>query len=385
MEAAGPVAEGVLRGDLVVRAAGDPLTDDAGTGEVEGRLDALARSLVERGIERVAGDLVLDEGTFAAPAPAPGWPDESQRWADYCALSGGLTVNGGVLRATLLQGSGAPRVAVHPAPHGLREVYGVRLGTKNDVRVGATASACTVRGELPASEAATWSASFAHPDPVALFGSVFSASLARNGVALDGGVVRRRGTPPGELLAVLRTPLTDVLVPINTYSVNGVAEQVFLAMGDLATGAGSRAGGAEASARALEALGVPRAGFAQADGSGLSRNNRATARQIVALLEAVYRTSPDVREAFFGSLAVAGRTGTLEDRLAGTPAEGRVSAKTGWIEGASALSGLARAPNGREVLFSILVGYPRDAGGLNKSVLKPMQDELVLALFEDPR
>jgi D-alanyl-D-alanine carboxypeptidase/D-alanyl-D-alanine-endopeptidase (penicillin-binding protein 4) len=385
VEAGGPLAGGVLRGDLVVRAAGDPLTDELGTGEVEGRLDALARGLAERGLRRVAGDLVLDEGVFAAPAPAPGWPDASQRWADYCALSGGFTVNGGVLRATVGPGGYAPRVVVHPSPHGLREVYSLRYGERNDVRVGATPAACTVKGELPAAAAATWSASFAHPDPVELFGAVLGASLERAGIAVDGGVVRRRGDPPGPVLATLRSPLSDALVPINTHSTNGVAEQVFLAMGALAVGEGSRAGGAEAGARALESLGVARAGFVQVDGSGLSRDNRATARQIVALLEAVHGTSPEVRDAFFSSLAVAGRTGTLEDRLGGTPAEGLVSAKTGWIEGASALSGLARAPGGREVLFSILVGYPRDAGGLNKQVLKPMQDELVLALFEDSR
>ena len=48
-----------------------------------------------------------------------------------------------------------------------------------------------------------------------------------------------------------------------------------------------------------------------------------------------------------------------------------------------ALSGLARGEGGREVLFSILVGYPSEASGLNTHVFKPMQDELVLVLLED--
>jgi D-alanyl-D-alanine carboxypeptidase len=62
-----------------------------------------------------------------------------------------------------------------------------------------------------------------------------------------------------------------------------------------------------------------------------------------------------------------------------------VHAKTGWISGASALAGIARADGDRVVLFSILVSYPRELGGLNTRVFKPMQDELVLALLEGAR
>ena len=57
------------------------------------------------------------------------------------------------------------------------------------------------------------------------------------------------------------------------------------------------------------------------------------------------------------------------------PAAGRVRAKTGWIEGASALSGLVEMEDGRRRVFSILVSYPR-IQGLNRRVWKPMQDEI---------
>ena len=385
-EAAGPLEGGVLDGDLVVRAGGDPLADDLGSGRVEDRLDPVVEALRAAGLTRIGGDLVLDEEPYGEPSPAPGWPDASQHWDDYCALSGGFTVNGGVLTASLrATGGESLQVEVRPAPFGLRSNFGVRLGSKNDVRVGATPSACTVKGQLPASAVEGWSASFSHPDPVDLFGSVLAARLARGGIELAGEVRHRRGAPAGEHLATLTSPLEAVLVPINTHSTNGVADQVFLTLGAQVVGAGTRAGGMAATRRAFETLGVPTDGFVQADGSGLSRDNRVSARQIVALLESVQRMETATREAFFGSLAVAGQTGTLGDRLGGTAAEGRVFAKTGWIRGASSLSGLARTVDGREVLFSILVGYPRDAGGLNRDVFKPMQDELVLALVEGQR
>ena len=74
-----------------------------------------------------------------------------------------------------------------------------------------------------------------------------------------------------------------------------------------------------------------------------------------------------------------GLEGTLDDRMKSSPARGRVQAKTGWIAGTSALSGIATALDGREQVFSILVNYP-DVDGLNTSCWKPMQDEICALL-----
>jgi D-alanyl-D-alanine carboxypeptidase/D-alanyl-D-alanine-endopeptidase (penicillin-binding protein 4) len=131
---------------------------------------------------------------------------------------------------------------------------------------------------------------------------------------------------------------------------------------------------------ALEELGVDPAGLVQVDGSGLSRENRARAEQLVALLEAVLRGDPASADAFLSSLAVAGETGTLEDRMGGIA--GRVRAKTGWIAGASALSGFASTDGGETIAFSILVEYPM-VGGLNTSCWKPMQDGICKVLVEE--
>src|SRR5262249_29869459 len=91
VESAAALANGELQGDLVLHASGDPLCDPEGHGRVEGRLHALARELAAGGLRRIRGDLVLDQGTFPDPGPGPSWPDASQRWAEYCALSGGFS------------------------------------------------------------------------------------------------------------------------------------------------------------------------------------------------------------------------------------------------------------------------------------------------------
>ncbi len=382
-EARGELKGGVLQGDLLVRASGDPLCREDRDARIEPRLDGVAQDLWEQGLREVRGDLVLDEGTFADPAPGPGWPDPSQHWTEYCALSGGFSVNGGVLTAYVQPGrpGEAASVSVHPAPHGLAERYGVETTRDTfDVRVGATASSVTVQGKIP-----RWktdlAAEFAHPDPVQHFGAVLADRLRARGIVIRGTTRRERGLPPGKTLAQLRSPVDETLGPINADSRNGVADQLFLAIGNAVTGDGSRAGGRAATARALERLGVASEGLVQVDGSGLSRGNRITPRQITALIGTVLAWR-GVGERFRGSLAVAGRRGTMEDRLDGTPAEGRAFVKTGWIAGVSALSGICRTQEGEELVFSILVEYPRHLGGLNTHCFKPMQDEIVLALVE---
>ena len=84
-------------------------------------------------------------------------------------------------------------------------------------------------------------------------------------------------------------------------------------------------------------------------------------------------------QAFMDSLALSGRSGTLADRMIGTVAERRVRAKTGFIGGTSALSGVAITEDDRLLVFSILVEYPVLAG-LNRDVWKPMQNSICEAL-----
>lgn len=283
IEASVAPANGVVAGDLVLRAAGDPLFDPAGQGAIEARLLAVAKDLRARGLTRVSGDLVLDEGSFATPGPGPSWPDPSQYWAEYCARSGGFSANGGVLHAIVRAGAvgGAAQVSVNPSPHGLKSDYDVRTsaGTKVDVRVGATQSTVTVKGTL-GQGLGEYEAEFAHPDPVAHFGVLFSAALKTAGIALSGGVRRERGVPNGQRLGEIRSALADCLEGINSDSRNSVADQVFLSLGKAMTGEGTRAGGARAVGLALERLGLSPASIHQVDGSGLSREDRVTARAL---------------------------------------------------------------------------------------------------------
>lgn len=378
-ESPAAIERGHLRGDLIVRAGGDPLYDPKASGRVGHLLKPAIDELRAAGIERVDGRLVLDEGTYLTPGPGPGWPSESQYWQEHCALSGGFTANGGCLTAFVRPGKVGERASAVLRPEGqdlprIGTVKTVRAGAKLDIAVGARETSATLRGEVPSS-VEQWESRFAHPDPVALFGAVLRHELRESGITIAGETVRERGLPAAPRLATLRTPLAFVVDPINEESNNSVADQLFFAVGDALGYGGTREGGAKALRAALERLDVSREGFVQVDGSGLSRDDRLTARQLTALLRGVSRLEPGVKGVLFRSLPVAGESGSLEHRMRGTAAAGRVHAKTGWIQGSSALAGYVDTEGGERLCFSLLVEYPR-VSGMNTHCWKPLGDEL---------
>jgi len=183
-------------------------------------------------------------------------------------------------------------------------------------------------------------------------------------------------------LFTLRSPIAAALVPINQHSANAVADQLFLAVGARVSGSGTREAGARATARALEALGVSSSGLVQVDGSGLSRANRVTAEQVSALIAAVITGEPAGSRSWLDSLAVAGESGTLAERMLDSPARGRVRAKTGWIRGTTGLAGVAETLAGDRLVFALLIEYPAELGGLNTHAFKPMGDAVARVLVE---
>ena len=132
------------------------------------------------------------------------------------------------------------------------------------------------------------------------------------------------------------------------------AEMLLKELGAVQADNGTTAAGVGVVAGLLAQAGVPMAGVRIVDGSGLSLLDRFTASALVSLLTVMWN-DPGVRPEVLASLPVAGRSGTLVDRMRGTAAAGIVLAKTGTTDNASALSGFV----GDRYVFSILQnGWP---------------------------
>lgn len=166
------------------------------------------------------------------------------------------------------------------------------------------------------------------------------------------------GTAPtdAEQIAAVSSPPMGTLIRLTLVpSDNLVAEMLLKATGARYGTAGSTTAGVAVVRRTLSRYGIrPRV----ADGSGLSRANGTSPRQVVTLLNAL-RTNTTFR----GALAVAGRSGTLAGRMRGTSAQDRCQAKTGTLSNVSALAGYCRTPNGHVLAFAFIENgvYPYTA------------------------
>ncbi len=92
------------------------------------------------------------------------------------------------------------------------------------------------------------------------------------------------------------------------------------------------------------------------DGSGLSRYNYVSADAIVTLLTHVWQTER-LRGPFIASLPIAGKDGTLANRMRGTVLDGKVDAKTGTIANVRSLSGFLETKSGQHLVFSMIANH----------------------------
>jgi D-alanyl-D-alanine carboxypeptidase/D-alanyl-D-alanine-endopeptidase (penicillin-binding protein 4) len=151
------------------------------------------------------------------------------------------------------------------------------------------------------------------------------------------------------LATIESVPLEQVLRYMGHESDNFTAEILLKQLGAGYSDQGTSASGATVIRQLLAEQQIPLAGVRIVDGSGLSRYDRLTANAVVAMLRASW-LNMDLRETLLSSLPVAGRSGTLDRRMRGTAAAGRVRAKTGTLSEASALSGYAN----RRYAFSVI-------------------------------
>jgi D-alanyl-D-alanine carboxypeptidase/D-alanyl-D-alanine-endopeptidase (penicillin-binding protein 4) len=163
--------------------------------------------------------------------------------------------------------------------------------------------------------------------------------------------------------------LGTIVQLMNQPSDNYMAETLIKDLGaDFGT-AGSTAAGARVIRATVNRFGIaPRL----VDGSGLSRSDRTTPRQVVGLLAGMAQS--EQAEAFDASLAVVGRNGTVYNRMRGTAAQGRCHTKTGTLHDVSALAGYCTTTGGERVAFAFLMNrvYPLAAHVL--------QDRMTIAL-----
>lgn len=375
----GRLRGGRIDGDLVVRGGGDPTISSRFRGDgAGGLLHEWARQLAGMGVRGVSGDLVLDARVFDTSYRHPSWPRD--QWKDWWSAGvSGLNVGDGCLEVRVSAGSGGAAVEIDPPLLDYQMVVDCPLTDNRaehmlDIQLDSDARRVTVRGRFWR-QAGTFTHFVAVPEPSLFFGEALRAALAEAGIPVAGALRLARadekltGLP---LLAAHTTPLRVALGTMLKRSQNLYAESLFKLSGEAAGHGGSYEGGAAASRALMEKMGVE---MQIADGSGFSRENLIKPQEMVALLRWVSQRS--YADDFYSFLPVSGIDGTLAKRLDGA-AKGRVLAKTGTLNGVTALSGFAIVGS-QTLVFSILVSNRRLGTGAARQWL----DRAVQAFFEE--
>jgi D-alanyl-D-alanine carboxypeptidase/D-alanyl-D-alanine-endopeptidase (penicillin-binding protein 4) len=224
----------------------------------------------------------------------------------------------------------------------------------------------------------------ASPQPAVSAATQFAALLEAEGITVTGPPTDGVSPPTAVAVTSIQSaPLSQLLGTILTVSDDTGAELVTKELGAEFGGAGTTTAGVAVITADLTAHHLPMTGFSALDGSGLDRSDRVSCRLLDADLAREGPTS-----VLAAGLPVAGRTGTLDDRLTAPITLGRILAKTGTLDGVAALSGFVLAPAGatapapgldRPLVFSLVMnGLSGDTVGVT------LGDALATALAAYP-
>ena len=361
LRATGPVADGVLQGNLLVVGSGDPSIAGRAGDDLAGWIDALTRA----GIRRIDGHVIGDDNAIEEPRPQLAWAWDDLGYTTG-ALFGALNLAENRMSVTIVPGTvaGAP-AAVTVEPHAAGRALANRVVTAPpgapqfmwpEQRPGEPF--LTIAGTIAAG-AAPARLNVAVGNPTFWFASVLRTRLQQQGIEVRGEAwdVDDMMPPPDPAAATVlwthrsRT-LAEIVQPLLKDSINLYAEAVMrlnAAPGVLPTNDAALAG----FGQRLQAWGIPAEAQQIVDGSGLSRRNTISAEALLAILRRMHDATG--QSPFMTALPVAGVDGSLANRMRDTPAAVNVRAKTGTMSNIRSLAGYVTTRDGERLAFVAMI------------------------------
>ena len=380
-------AQGVLNGNIYIIGSGDPTL---GSPEMEGVaswtqvLEQFRLAVQQAGIRQVTGRVIADDLAFSSAANGSHW-----QWLDmgnyYGCGAFGINVHDNLYYLRFRQqsrlGATPPVARVEPPVPGLQfanEVTSAARGSGDNAYIyGAPYTYQRyLRGTIPVGSG-LFTIKGAIPDPPLFAAQQLQMALEAVGIVCQRppASLRHLEEEPQErsMLYVHRSPtLAAIAERTNMRSVNLYAEALLRAIGLAQKGEGSAAAGLDATYAYWQDRGVPTAGVQLYGGSGMAPRNVLPPAFMTRLLSVMYQNE-GLRPAFWESLPVAGRSGSLKNSLRGTAAEGRLRAKSGSLEQVRAYSGYVSRRDGQVLAFSIMLNnYEGNGAGARRKLFALM-------------
>jgi D-alanyl-D-alanine carboxypeptidase/D-alanyl-D-alanine-endopeptidase (penicillin-binding protein 4) len=406
-------ADGRLAGDLIFRGAGDPDLSNrkfpfAGKAEREGPIDKvlteMADAAVAKGLKVVDGDIVADDSLFPYDPYPAGW-EIGDLFFTYGAPVSAIAFNENAISVEVRPGeaAGDPAVlTVQPAAAAgtfREEIITGAPGGKPEFSVLRRPGLdfILLRGSIP----------LGHPpakldlpmtDPAETTAEALKSILESRGVRVAGTtrvqhappperrasgevslVPQALSNPPGAALTLAEHTSPSLLESVrltNKISQNLHTELFLRTVASEKIGVGSSDVGLKLEQDFLKTVGIADGDVIFTDGSGAAGNNLITPRSIVQILQ--YGARQPWGADFASTLPIAGVDGSLEFRMQGTPASGRIQAKTGTHSHHHTLAGYATTLAGERLVFAIFCNNTAEHG---HDATGPM-DEIAVAMVE---
>ncbi|CAG9429655.1 MULTISPECIES: serine-type D-Ala-D-Ala carboxypeptidase [Providencia] len=355
-ETNGKLNNNTLSGDLVIRFSGDPTL-------TRQQIRNMVNALKQIGIHKVDGDLIVDISAFASHDKAPGWV-----WNDmtqcFSAPPAAAIIDRNCFSVSLYPSDKAGEMAYIKTA----SFYPVNMFSevKTLAKGSPEARYCeldVVPGELNRYTLTGCLTQRSEPLPLAFAvqnGASYSGAIVKNelqvaGIELSGAVKKRtQPTPQSQVLVKTESkPLHDLLKIMLKKSDNMIADTVFRTIGrDYYGVPGTWRSGSDAVRQVLkQKAGIDLGNTVMVDGSGLSRHNLITPATMMQVLQFIAKN--DQQLDYISMLPLAGHDGTLRYRggLDEAGVNGKVSAKTGALQGVYNLAGFITTASGEKVAF----------------------------------
>ena len=358
----------VLDGDLILRGGGDPTLNDSK------HLVAIADSLHAMGVVSISGRIVGDDNHYEDENLGAGWEWDDLS-DDYAAQISALSLNDNCVKIDFTPGilfGDLSTFSLHP-PTDYVSVQNRVTTVESDSRIilkrpmGSNWVMCS--GVID-HQVKKHRERFTVDNPTRYAVHVLREVLLSRHIDVAGAAFDiddladySYSMTPDRIVARFQSPeLSRIVTIINKESQNLYSELVMRELGKRCGKGGTAAAGIAVAKNWIIGMGIDTVSAVIADGSGLSRRNLLTPMCLVDILQLVRQQSD--HNIFFNSLPIAGIDGTLENRMNGTAAHGKIHAKTGTLGAVKALSGYATTLDGEELAFSIIANNFTVSGNL---------------------
>ena len=383
---------GILKGNLYITGGGDPTLESTYFKDKNDSLtttERWANFLKYKGLKKIEGAIIGDASIFDDNMVPPQWV-----WADignyYGAGACGLTYHDNKYKIFLKSGAAGSNTSVlktEPPVEGLQLINSVTSGGSDDnafIYGAPYSNYRKIQGTIPANRS-NYDIEGALPDPALFCAQALESSLRSLGILTTAKPTTVRALKESEkytpvvkktLFTNYSPPLSDIIYWTNLKSNNLYAEHLLKYLAYTENGVGRESEGTELITAYWKKKGVDAGGFFMNDGCGLARSNVITTKTEAQILRIMAKEKNF--KAFYESLPVAGKSGSLGNLCEGTLAENNLCAKSGYITRARGYAGYVKNKKGEMLCFSILANNYE----CTPSEMKKKLEKLLIAIAE---